>query len=603
MSLKPTAHIQNMHPGSRVGVEMEICLNKKKYKKLGYYEDIGSQSYKTPIYEFKGESPFKIGYPEEPGQPDLSNILLLTDASCICENESFINAEIVSPKMNSVEIPHYLNFLKTKVFNNMKEVYQGETCGIHIHWSNNDMDKYINDLNYKFLFFKFMHNLREKLDYKLINPIFSGREHFYTEDTQKKFQIIIPFDFLGDSLKIVGNSAVTIKDYKKKSLIDLAEEVNSAMITYIEPSDKLKTEKSQMKFLEEFFSDKENKEFTVFINEGVLKKRQHYNGSYNEHSFPLEDKKKIMSFLSKSTSEQHKNAVENLIKYVKTYKENRFKTLRNMEEGEDFDYTFNEKEIRDEIDELTYLIGEESVKSKKFSSDFFVFCERLDTLKLYIGEEGSDTKNIHLQDIKSLFRDRKDLIIQKEEKVGRIKKVTPQNVFNFLQLYNKKLPDLSFYDIEDGFHMEMRMFSLDTVFYKRKAAADDLLNEITKFILYTENLMMNVIAVLNEVYSPSEREGIKPKYRKFVNEVLLYGDYHTKAQQKKIFKRLFSKEEVDRSTQRNTKSVRKPSLSLRKNSKNSKSKTRKLSRRNSFNSSEEVRSAYKEYLRTMPDSE
>ena len=62
----------------------------------------------------------------------------------------------------------------------------------------------------------------------------------------------------------------------------------------------------------------------------------------------------------------------------------------------------------------------------------------------------------------------------------------------------KKLPDLSFYDIEDGFHMEMRMYSLDSIFYKRKASADELVNEITKFILYTENLMMNVIAILNE---------------------------------------------------------------------------------------------------------
>ena len=48
MSLKPTAHIQNMHPGSRVGVEMEICLDRKKYEKLGFYEDEGSKIYKTP---------------------------------------------------------------------------------------------------------------------------------------------------------------------------------------------------------------------------------------------------------------------------------------------------------------------------------------------------------------------------------------------------------------------------------------------------------------------------------------------------------------------------------------------------------------------------
>ena len=122
--------------------------------------------------------------------------------------------------------------------------------------------------------------------------------------------------------------------------------------------------------------------------------------------------------------------------------------------------------------------------------------------------------------------------------------------------------------------------------------------------------MMNVIAILNEVYSPSERNGIKPKYQAFVDEVLLYGGYHTKAQQTKIFKNLFGKEEVDRSTQRNTRSVKKPRIyrSARKNSRKGKNKTRKVRRNNynesinEYNSSEEVRQAYKEYLRTMSNS-
>ena len=603
MSLKPTGHIQNMHPGSRVGVEMEICLDRKKYEKLGFYEDEGSQSYKTPTYQFKGESPFKVGYPEEPGQPDLSNILLLTDPTCMCE-EKFINAEIVSPKMDSVEIPHYLNFLKTKVFNNMKEVYQGETCGIHVHWSNSDMDKYVNDLNYKFLFFKLMHNLRQKLDYKLINPIFSGREHFYTEDLEKRFQIMIPSDFFGENVRIVSDSSITIQNYQTKSLIDITGDVNSAMITYIEPSAQLKSYKSQMTFLEEFLLEKVNKDYTVLLNEVVLKRKQTYNKLYSSHDFHLKDIKEIIEFIKKSDEKQHLEAVKNILKYVKTYKKNRDRTFLHMDDSDGgFDFNSEEQEIRHEFDSIVREVNKIIGESKKYADDLYMFAERLDTLKLFIGEEGSNYKNIHLLDIQALFRDKEELILEKKKRIMEVKRVTPENVFEFLLMFNKKLPDLSFYDIEDGFHMEMRMYSLDTVFYKRKATADDLLNEITKFILYTENLMMNVIAILNEVYSPSERNGIKPKYQAFVDKVLLYGNYHTKAQQKKIFKNLFGKEEVDRSTQRNTKSVRKHSLSLRKNSKNSKSKTRKLSRRNSFNSSEEVRSAYKEYLRTMPDSE
>ena len=115
--------------------------------------------------------------------------------------------------------------------------------------------------------------------------------------------------------------------------------------------------------------------------------------------------------------------------------------------------------------------------------------------------------------------------------------------------------------------------------------------------------MMNVIAILNEVYSPSERDGIKPKYREFVDEVLLYGGYHTKAQQKKIFKNLFGKDDVDRATHRNNRSIKPKSVSISatKSNKKSKRKTKKVNRSyNNSNSSEEVRAAYKEYLSTMP---
>ena len=542
MSLKPTAHIQNMHPGSRVGVEMEICLDRKKYEKLGYYEVKKDERFTTPIYNYTGDSPFKVGYPQKYGEPDLSNILLLTDPTCMCEGK-FINAEIVSPKMNSVEIPHYLRFLKTKVFNNMKEVYQGKTCGIHVHWSNADMDIVKKDINYKFLFFKLMHNLREKLDYKLINPYFSGREHFYTEDPEKEFQIMIPPDFLGDSISLVSNSAVIIKDFQKKSLSDITTEVNFSMITYIEPSSQLNSEKAQMKFLEEFLSEKGNKDFTVLVNEVVLKKRQTYNKLHVSHDFHKKKIEEIIDFIKKSSGEQHKEAVKNIIKYVSTYKKNRNRTILHMDDSDGgFDFNNEEQEIRHEIDKIINSIIKDGSVSSAYADNLYIFAERLDTLKSYIGEEGSDYKNVYLLDIKALFRDKKELILEKKEYVKDVKRVRPENVFEFLLQYNKKLPDLSFYDIEDGFHMEMRMYSLDTIFYKRKASADDLVNEITKFVLYTENLMMNVIAILNEVYSYSERNGIKPKYQAFVDEVLLYGGYHTKAQQKKIFKKLFGKD-------------------------------------------------------------
>jgi hypothetical protein len=198
------------------------------------------------------------------------------------------------------------------------------------------------------------------------------------------------------------------------------------------------------------------------------------------------------------------------------------------------------------------------------------------------------------------------LINENEAPIYQFQRLNEQNVLDLLLESNKKLPDLSFYDIKDGFHMELRMYSLDHVFFEKKSNAQTLINELTKFVLYTENLMVNVISILNLAYDYREFSKINPKHKELVDRNLLWGDYHTKAQQKKIFKNLFGKDEVDRATHRNTKSLS-VSMSLKGSNKKGKSKrkTKKVSRNNlnhfnRINSSEEVKAAYKDYLSTMP---
>jgi len=89
------------------------------------------------------------------------------------------------------------------------------------------------------------------------------------------------------------------------------------------------------------------------------------------------------------------------------------------------------------------------------------------------------------------------------------------------------------------------MYSLDHVFFEKKSNAQTLINELTKFVLYTENLMVNVISILNLAYDYREFSKINPKYKELVDRNLLWGDYHTKSQQKRIFRELFGKKEVD----------------------------------------------------------
>ena len=124
----------------------------------------------------------------------------------------------------------------------------------------------------------------------------------------------------------------------------------------------------------------------------------------------------LIEFIKKSDEKQHLEAVKNILKYVKTYKKNRDRTFLHMDDSDGgFDFNSEEQEIRHEFDSIVREVNKIIGESKKYADDLYMFAERLDTLKLFIGEEGSNYKNIHLLDIQALFRDKEELILEKKK--------------------------------------------------------------------------------------------------------------------------------------------------------------------------------------------
>ena len=219
-------HLENIHPETRVGIEIEICIKKEKYDKIISKKDT-KKTYLNNLeshYVLTIENPFKAGKND-----NLDKIILTVDPTCICK-EGFVNAEIISPKMDAKEIPIYFNFLKTVVFNNPDDFYQGETCGIHVHWSNPEL--ILNtDHKYLFLFFKLINNLRQKLDYKLINSHFSGRQFFYNEAYK---DLTLATNKVDKANYFIDYKYIEVKDVNTKSLNDVLSELNSAEVTVTE---------------------------------------------------------------------------------------------------------------------------------------------------------------------------------------------------------------------------------------------------------------------------------------------------------------------------------------------------------------------------------
>lgn len=524
----PVLHLENMNPGTRVGIEIEICIKKEKYEKIILKQDPPNSylSETETYYEFKHGNPFRAG-----AHDYLDKIILTVDPTCVCK-KGFVNAEIISPKMSPQEIPIYFNFLKTVVFDNPKDFYQGETCGIHVHWSNEEL-MLNNDHKYFFLFFKLINNLRQKLDYKLVNSHFSGRQFFYNKGYK---DLTLSTSVVDRENYYIDYEYLEIKNVNEMTIEGVLDKLNSKEVS-VYTNESFNKEVLYEKMFQYLNI---NKEVSILMYHFIFSNLNYFTGNGN-----LEIRN-IDEFIENKLIDFEFMEIENEVieEYVKKYLRIKlgFDKFKNTSDESIF------KMFDDQLINLIYQgIFEESIKDIliKIYTDFY-----------YFNQEGN-----HL--LSHFYEEFKENISKQKQPIKKYRRYTLDDLLDMIMTTQKKLPDISIYNIIEGFHVEMRMFSLDSLLYgKTGVSNENIINELTRFLLYTENFMINVISTLNEVYD--SRNEIKRDKLELLEDTLLFGGRHSKNQIKKISRRLFCMELVDRNTNRHLRSpVGKPGKSLK----------------------------------------
>ena len=166
-------------PNTFFGLEIEICIDDDTYKKLGYRDD-HDEDYKTENSSSSWQLPPASG--QNKADVEVRNIVLSEDITCKCPR-TMKPAEIISPKTNTKTFPYYEQFLLSKVFHNMSALHQGETCGIHVHWSNSSIipQSYYQYDAFNFLLVYNLFRMSRIFHPFMKEPEFSGRVHFYSE--------------------------------------------------------------------------------------------------------------------------------------------------------------------------------------------------------------------------------------------------------------------------------------------------------------------------------------------------------------------------------------------------------------------------------------
>ena len=174
------SHKIKLDQNTIIGIELEICMENEKYEKL---EKIITKK----KYSKNGKY--------NPNPQDYNSVFLTEDPSCKCERynkKDFISAEIISPKLTQSNINNYLNFLERNVLNDSSKFYQGETCGIHIHWSN---FKYFENIDIKqdklkYLFYRIIYFISKRLNKLFTSKEYSGRNKLYDDIFSYKLDIL-----------------------------------------------------------------------------------------------------------------------------------------------------------------------------------------------------------------------------------------------------------------------------------------------------------------------------------------------------------------------------------------------------------------------------
>ena len=494
------------HKSTNLGIEIEICVEKEKYKSLKSTRKNQETVYKYP----KGEDPFRPGYVSNSSNSNNSNsnnsnsnkseelrdILLTIDPTCECtNNKTHTSAEIVSPRMLPDELPIFYSFLEEQLMEDMSKIEQAKTCGIHVHWSNRDLQLYPDDMNYIFEFIRILFHLRKYFNTKVVDVGFSGRLHHYNNIIQKPI-IITPMlprvknkIFICEVLKINLDNNITLNDIEEQLLdtdLKVYEWKESEIFKRVdELFFYLQKEKLEL-YLILFFV------IAISNQESFLTEELEFVKNDFKHLEYITDKHLIyyIDFTNKKIKELY--IIDNLIKLVreveKIYENPKNKFGGVALRGLHYMDTFFKKNFDNE----TY-------KSIKKTQDIMKHFYNLMSPSRLNGAKVLSIKKIptKLRDI--LFFEEKEKLSNYSENVTH--KYIIENIKS-----NLFKSGMSFYDLKD-FHMEMRIFALDDLFRKdKKVNAQKIVSEIDSFVEKTEHFFVSIIDRLNKMYDPKKKE-------------------------------------------------------------------------------------------------
>ena len=505
------------HKATNLGIEIEICVEKEKYKSLKTERKNGEKVFKYP----KGEDPFRPGYVSNSENSNESNnsnsdkseelrdILLTKDLSCKCiDREIHTPAEIVSPRMRPEELKHFYSFLEEKLMDDMSQIVQAKTCGIHIHWSNSELQAYPDDYYYMFEFIRIMYHLRKYFNTKVVDVGFSGRLYHY--DNIKQYPLYISPKIPEVENKIFTCDILNLELDRNTKLDDIEKQLLDTDLNVYQWKESDNFNRIYELF---FYCHKERLDsflilfFIIsisnkksFLTEEMGLEKNNYKRAIDIEE---EDIIKYLEFIGEKSQELY--TFDNLTKL--------FIEIQNIyEEPKNRFGGFTLIGMRHRSTELKKVITE------KFHMDL---SETQDIMKdfytLMSSKKSSSMKTRSLKNLPSELRD--ILFLKEKDKLSSYPEtVSHEFIINSLRTRLYKT-GMSFYDNLKGFHMEMRIFSLDDLFRREKEVnAQKVVNEINSFVEKTEHFFVTILDRLNKMYDPVKREipdSKKETYNKF----------------------------------------------------------------------------------------
>ena len=544
-----------------IGIEIEMCINSDFYEslqgKLPGIQELSPKEEKkikeTYVFPEGKEVDFEgikvINDVEE--ETILNKIILTTDPSCECES-GFENAEINSPALHKYELKKFYNkFLKKILFNDMDNIYQGNTCGVHIHWSNSKLQEKTPEENPDYIleFMKIIENFRMLNVEKIIKPEFSGRKQIYIQNEENTNIIRVPSNIYEDKkdAKIFRIKDFTIDLKSKEKFKDIKNRYLDNEVKFYE----FKVKKPKSYLAQKMFCKKEK---LVENNSNLIKSE--IESLINKYFENLREKRvkeyleSIDDPLKKELEEKAKTILEKYIRENYKYKEIKGKRRGRSKTGipqankeyyeveESGETKFNLLKFLTEFE--TKYVAIDFSNNQVFYYNFDKISNLIDMLKL----EGIED-NKYINELLSSCDDTILNIIFQE--VGSSKKYSEfYKEINGVEIEDKKIindiytnynsrSDINLYDVKD-FHVEFRLFSLDTLFEGKKPTATDIVNRLDYFVQRTDTFMTNVLTKLNRFYDFTNDE-VKKSLSSEYEEYFLFNE--TNSMNQKVKNKLF----------------------------------------------------------------